>query len=403
MSSRVFIWDASVVAPSGNSLEEVFSSIGSARRCTGPIRNFDDANYPKGAVGEVGQPDRVERLPPGADRKSVFLERAAEHIAKSGIVKLFAPEEIDFFLGLGPDHYNLPGHAESGDRSPTGFRKAIVDSLPLMKKIAETHGFKGRLLANVTACTASSQALGLGFRNLKRTPPGQKKLVIAGGADSMLNPAYFMGFHRLGALSALTDDPSRAARPFDRNRSGVVLGEGAALFALGGGLPNRKVMPLAEIAGYASSMDAHMITDPEPTGQRLAEAALRALKEAGVSPSEVDSAHLHGTSTHKSDRAEAAALERIFGPRFKELPVYSMKGQIGHASSACGSIEMLAVLFSLATDSVPPTVNFENTDPEVPLFVIKGRPHPARMRTILKLNSAFGGQNTALVVRRYEP
>lgn len=400
MSSKVYIWAASGLAPSGDNVGEIFDSIGCARRCTGPIRNFDTTGLPPSAVGEVGAPDHVEMMSGATDRKSVFLDRAAGMLAQSWPLKHFKPEGTGFFIGLGPDRYDLVGHAESGSRDRSAFWPFLHSSVPLTREIAANHGFRGQLSINVTACTAASQAIGLAFRHVK-SGLAEGGMIVAGGADSMLNVAYHTGFQRLGALSRLTEDPSRAARPFDKHRSGVVLGEGAALFAIAGEIENPASPPLAEIVGYASSMDAYMITDPEPSGEKLSLAALRAIEEAGIAPEEIDYVNLHGTSTPKNDLAECAALYRVFGARASQVPVYSMKGQIGHASSGCGAIELLACLWSFQNDAIPVTVNFETPDPEIPLLVVKDAPLKRKIRYILKLNSAFGGQNTALVVKRH--
>lgn len=219
----------------------------------------------------------------------------------------------------------------------------------------------------------------------------------------MLNPLFYMGFHKLGALSNWEGDPAEACRPFDRRRCGLVLGEGAALFTLQHEESAPDGAPLAELAGYGASMDAYMVTDPEPAGRLLAEAARKAMTDAGVSPDEIDCLHLHGTGTMKNDPAEAAAVRLLFPDRYRDIPVFSMKGQIGHLIAGCGAMEMIGVLYSLVRQEVPPTVNFSELDTEVPLRVVSGRPLAMKINTVLKLNAAFGGQNTALVVKRYEP
>jgi 3-oxoacyl-[acyl-carrier-protein] synthase II len=182
-----------------------------------------------------------------------------------------------------------------------------------------------------------------------------------------------------------------------------VLGEGAALFTIQHEEAAAAGSIMGEIAGYASTMDAHMVTDPDPSGKALAEAAFIAMAEAKVSADDIDCLHLHGTGTLKNDPAEAAAIKRIFPERYREIPVYSMKGQVGHLIAGCGAMEMVGVLYSLKTQSVPPTANFQEPDPDVPLRVVIGSPLRVKIRNILKLNAAFGGQNTALVVKQYEP
>ncbi|MDD2492074.1 MAG: hypothetical protein PHV12_07795, partial [Bacteroidales bacterium] len=159
---------------------------------------------------------------------------------------------------------------------------------------------------------------------------------------------------------------------------------------------------LAEIIGYATSMDSYEVTDPVPEGTSLADAMERALKEASVTPDMIDCVHLHGTGTPKNAPAEYNALKKVFGERVNTLPVYSMKGQIGHLIGSCGAMELLGAIYSLKNQVVLPTINFEEQDPRAPLYVIKERPHKVRIKYLLKTNSSFGGENTALVLKKWE-
>jgi 3-oxoacyl-(acyl-carrier-protein) synthase len=246
---------------------------------------------------------------------------------------------------------------------------------------------------------ASNHAIGLSFRILKQS---KEKIIITGGVDSMLNPLHYMGFYKLGALSNWTGNPENACRPFDKNRCGLVLGEGAAVLLLQHYEEADPENILAEIVGYRSSMDAYTITDPQPDGTFLAKAAINAVSEAGITPNEIDCVHLHGTGTLKNALTEANAMKLIFGDRYPEIPVFSLKGQVGHLIAACGAMEMLGVIYSLQRQQVPPTINFEEPDPEVPLRVITEQSLDMKIKHILKLNSAFGGQNAAFVLKKLE-
>ncbi len=365
------------------------------------MAGFDPEAYPCRLGAEMK--DRGERrdTPSSVDRKGEFLGETLGQIAGCGAFRRRDPADRMFHLGIGLDYFDLEGYAESPAAAAGEWHSYSRNTLTMARELARRHGIAGELSVNVTACVASSQALGLAFRRLKSVPPG--KLAVAGGADSMLNPLHYMGFHKLGALSPWTGRPEEACRPFDRNRCGLVLGEGAALFIIEQAADADAETVLAEIAGYAATMDAYMVTDPDPSGAPLAAAAMRALAEAGIAPGDVDCVHLHGTGTVKNELAEAAAMQRIFPERYRDIPVYSMKGQVGHLIAGCGAMEMAGVLFSIATQSVPPTVNFRDPDPDVPLRVVAGKPLSMEVRNVLKLNAAFGGQNTALVVKRYEP
>lgn len=401
MTRRVVITGAAAVSPAGCGLPALFDAIGGGTPGIGEIAAFDPGTYPCRLGAEVKDRGELRPTPSSVDRKELFLGEALRRIAGERPFRRRDPADRMLHVGVGLDYFDLEGYAESAAAASGDWHPYSRNTLTMARELARRHDIAGELSVNVTACVASSQALGLSFRRLKSLPPG--KLAVSGGADSMLNPLHYMGFHKLGALSPWTGRPGEACRPFDRNRCGLVLGEGAALFALqqAGDADGEDV--LAEIAGYASTMDAYMVTDPEPSGAPLAEAALRALAEAGLSPGDVDCVHLHGTGTVKNELAETAAMRRVFGDRYRDIPVYSMKGQVGHLIAGCGAMEMIGVLYSIATRSVPPTVNFRDPDPDVPLRVVTGEPLSMDIRNVLKLNAAFGGQNTALAVRRYEP
>lgn len=401
MNDRIVITGAGVVSPAGCGLKEVFSSLEKGIPGSSWIRNFDADAYPSRLGAEVKEQGEVAAYPSHLDRKELFLVKAMEQLSVTADFQAAPAADKLLHVGAGIDYFDLPGYAENSAAAGRNWQHYSRNSLTMVRELAQRFDIGGEVAVNVTACVASSQALGLSFRRLRRMKPGT--LVVSGGVDSMLNPLHYMGFHKLGALSAWNGDPALACRPFDRNRCGLVLGEGAALFTLQHETAARAETVLGEIAGYASTMDAYMVTDPDPSGEALARAARNALAEAGVTPGDIDCVHLHGTGTHKNDLAETAAMGLIFSDRCRDIPVFSMKGQVGHLIAGCGAMEMIGVLFSLQSQSVPPTVNFSEPDPNVPLRVISGEPLRMKIRNVLKLNAAFGGQNTALVVKRYEP
>lgn len=246
---------------------------------------------------------------------------------------------------------------------------------------------------------ASTQALGLGYRILKKNP---EKFVISGGFDSMLCHLHYMGFYKLGALSNWEGSAEESCRPFDKKRCGLVIGEGGVAYSLQSEEYADKSKILAEIVGFDSTMDSYMVTDPNPDGEYLAKAAINAIQQAGITSSEIDCVHVHGTGTFRNEPAETQAMKRIFGDKYREVPVFSLKGQIGHLIGACGAMEILAVIRSIQNQEVLPTANFVTPDPDADLFVIKDKPYKTKINNVLKLNAGFGGQNTAMVIRKYE-
>jgi 3-oxoacyl-[acyl-carrier-protein] synthase II len=351
-------------------------------------------------AGEARSFGQIIRTPSNIDRKEYFIKKALkELLTTANFIGKYGPEDISLCLGLGIDYFDLTGYVNSGKAAKGDWHDYIFRSTKAIQKITEENNISGGNYINVAACVASSQAIGLAYRMIHEE---NNKAVIAGGSDSMLSPLHYMGFFKLGALSQWEGEPSEACRPFDRKRGGLVLGEGSALFLMENAALADKNKIMAEITGYSSTMDAYMVTDPEPSGEVLSRAALEALREANITPDDIECVHLHGTGTYKNALAETKAMELIFGPRYSEIPVFSLKGQVGHLIGACGAVEMLAVIYSLTKQIMPPTVNFEEPDPEVPLKVIKGDPLKMKINNILKLNSSFGGENTAIIARKYE-
>jgi 3-oxoacyl-[acyl-carrier-protein] synthase II len=400
MMERVVITGAGAISPIGNTFDEVMQGIGTGQKGIGEICCFNTEYFPSRLGAEVKEGSNAFKTGPETDRKEVFIRRAmAELFEKCRWIETYSPLSRILILGAGLDYFDLPNYVSSGNSRNGNWLKYSKNTFKIVESLAARYEIGGGFTVNVTACVASTQALGLSFRMLKNLSRG--KIIIGGGFDSMLNHLHYMGFYKLGALSDWRGLPEEACRPFDKQRCGLVLGEGAVVFLLQNAEDVEKKHILAEISGFDSTMDAYMVTDPAPGGEALAKAAINAINEAGITPVEIDCVHLHGTGTLKNEIAEYKAIKLLFPKRFHEIPVFSMKGAIGHLIGACGSMEMIGVIYSLQNQTVPPTVNFKAADPDVPLRIIKDEPLSMEINYILKLNSAFGGQNTALVVKRY--
>ncbi|MCP4218232.1 MAG: beta-ketoacyl-[acyl-carrier-protein] synthase family protein [bacterium] len=397
--AQVVITAAGVQSPLGCSVPKFMQGLDGCASGLGRVVNFDTTSYPSDFGAEVRHKGEAVKTAPGTDRKALFIQKAVEElIANSPDFANYAPPKRLMHLGAGIDYFNLEGYVNSDNSRQGKWADHYYSSLDTVRDIARHYDIRGGTGTNVAACVASPQAMGLSFRILKNAP-GQA--VISGGFDSMLNHLSYMGFYKLGALADGDMDPKEACKPFDKNRGGLVLGEGAAVFLLQRADEVKANTILAEICGYSSYMDSYKVTDPHPEGRFLAQAALQAIEEAGITPDAIDCVHLHGTGTFKNALAEAQAMAAVFAGRFKEIPVFSLKAQVGHLIGACGAMEMLAVIYSLQKQVVPPTLNYASTDPEVPLRVITDKGLSIKINYILKLNSGFGGQNTALVVKRY--
>jgi 3-oxoacyl-[acyl-carrier-protein] synthase II len=394
--SRVMISAISIVSPIGTGRDEFFSGIEKNVSGTGVITCFHTDFFPVALGAEARVGGGVIAGEEGTDRRELFNEIALGELFRCHSLDRYASDERVLIAGCGVDFFRLAKYAESKDLERHCWQRYSNNSCLMFARYAQQFKISGGTIVNASACVASSQAIGLAFRMLSK---GDKKCIIAGGVDSMLNPLHYMGFYKLGALSDWKGDPGKSCRPFDRDRCGVVLGEGAAYYLLENETYAKRSEALAWITGYSSTIDSYLITDPEPGGRFLAHAACEAIAQSGITPGQIDCVHAHGTGTLKNDIAECNAMKLIFGTRYREVPVFSLKAQVGHLIGACGAVELGAVLYSFEKQVVPATCNFETPDPAADLCVLK-TPMKKSINYILKLNAAFGGQNTALVLKK---
>ncbi len=260
-------------------------------------------------------------------------------------------------------------------------------------------GLRGPNYGLVSACASSNHALGVAADFIRM---GYADVMIAGGSEAVLLPLTYAGFDQARALSRRNDAPERASRPFDAERDGFVVGEGAGVVILEGvdHARARDAHIYAELAGHGMTADAHHITAPAPDGLGAKRAMEMALERAGVSPDEVDYINAHGTATELGDIAETQAIKLLFGERAYKIPVSSTKSQIGHLLGGAGAVEAIATLMALEEGILPPTINYEHPDPKCDLDYVPNRARPAKVRVALSNSFGFGGHNSTLVFRK---
>jgi 3-oxoacyl-[acyl-carrier-protein] synthase II len=401
MNKRVAISAIGVRSPLGCTTEEVYTNIAQGTRCIAEIENLDTGGFSQKAAGEIRSSGKVVKTPPTVDRKAHFLEEAIRSLDDfSHFTKRYQPQDLVLNTGSGVDYvhieklFNDKEYLLDEGEELTSHHKSYA----LIREIARKFNIDGGVNVFTAACVASTQAIGTSYRMIRK---GYRKAAVTGGSDSMINYVNFLGFQNLGAMSSSADAPY-ACKPFDLKRDGTILGEGAIMILLEE-LPNAPEDKIdAEIVGYGTTMDAYAVTDPDPAAASLARAIEKALSDAGITPEMIDCVHLHGTATPKNAPCEYKALKQVFGTRAATLPVYSLKGQTGHLIGSCGALEILAAIYSLKNQVVLPTVNFREQDPEAPLFVITKKPYKIKIDYLLKLNSSFGGENTALILKRHQ-
>ncbi len=320
----------------------------------------------------------------GLDLDRVDLDRVGVIVGTGigGIQSLAENHEI--FLRQGPDRV-----------SPRFISQLMPNSLAA--EIALTFGFRGINFGVVTACASANHAIGLAGELLRG---GFADIVLAGGGEAAMIPVTYAGFARAGALSQRNDEPERASRPFDRDRDGFVLGEGAGILVLEtvAHARARGARARAELLGFGMTDDAHHITAPDPEGRGAREAMARAIRQAGVSPPEVDYINAHGTSTPLNDRIETLAIKALFGDHAYCLSISSTKSQTGHLLGAAAAVEAVATILAIEEDLVPPTINCDHPDPDCDLDFTPHRPVPRRVNIALSNAFGFGGHNAVIVL-----
>jgi 3-oxoacyl-[acyl-carrier-protein] synthase II len=281
---------------------------------------------------------------------------------------------------------------------PHASARRTPGSIPVA--LAAEHRLAGPVMGVMTACAGGTQAIGDGLRWIRS---GRARAVIAGGADSELYPMGLASFCLLGALSTRNDAPEEASRPFDGERDGFVMGEGAGVLVLEDRDHAlwRRARIYAEVAGFGSASDAYRVTDPHPDGAGAVLAMRRALADANAADDEVDYINAHGTSTAANDRAETIAIKKVFGDRAARVPISSTKSMIGHPTVAAGAIEAIAVALTLRDQIVHPTINQRTPDPACDLDYVPNQARHATVSVALSNSFAFGGQAACLVLRRH--
>ena len=419
MRRRVAVTGLGAVTPVGNDVASTWDALCHGRSGVAGITIFDASTYPVRIAAEVKgfDPERYVRDP----RLRRHLSRAGgfgvaatvQALDDAGVkAKDYAPEDKGMSMGatMGRPGFQLLvdlSHARSMSENRAlirqGPREVLTrdQNLP-MTVMARLADCRGPMIGISTACTASAHSVGEAYRAIQE---GDARLMIAGGYDSLISYLDVLGFGLLGALaSGFEDRPQKASRPFDRDRVGFVLGEGAVVVVLEDleSARARGARVYAEVAGYGSSMNAYRMTDAPPDGGGTVIAVGAALEESGLGPGGVDYVAAHGTSTPGNDLCETMALKRVFGADASRLAVSSVKSMTGHLTAAAGGLNLLSAVLAIRDQVVPPTINYENPDPKLDLDYVPNRARKTRVRAAMLNAFAFGGTNASLVVREPE-
>lgn len=425
MRRRVVVTGMGCITPIGKNVESTWKSLLAGASGIGPITSFDASGFPTTFAAEVKDFDLsnyvedTERFAHSGKNIRFAIAAAKQAIDASGIKDAeIDPGRFGVYLGAGEGQQNfllmmnlIAASQKDGEVDLETFTRLGLERLHAQSEMEQEPNMPAGYLASLfdaqgpnlnclTACAASSQAIGEATELIRR---GDADVMLSGGAHSMIHPFGVTGFNLLTALSTHNQDPQRASRPFDLDRDGFVLGEGAGMLILEEleHAQRRGAQIYGEILGYGSTADAYRITDVHPEGRGAVACMNMALREAAVRPEQIDYINAHGTSTDVNDRVETLAIKQTFGEQAYKIPVSSIKSMMGHLIAAAGSVEAITCLLCIRDGVVPPTMNYTTPDPACDLDYVPNQARQVRVQRALSNSFGFGGQNVALIFSEF--
>lgn len=411
MKQRVVVTGMGVITSLGFDLETFWNSLMDGKSGVSAIEAFDVSEYPTRIAAEIknfnaeqfADKKEVRRM----DRFVQFAVAASQLAVKDA--GLTPGENVDAErmgvmvgsgiggLGTWEDQHNVL--LEKGPKRVSPFFIPMMIANMASGQISMITGAKGPNSTAVTACATGTHSIGDSFKMIQR---GDADVMICGGAEATIRPTGMAGFCAMRAMSTRNDEPEKASRPFDTGRDGFVMGEGAGILILESyeHAVKRGAQIYAEVIGYGMSGDAYHMTEPDPDG--AARCMVRAVKDAGIAPEEIEYINAHGTSTPVGDRSETTAIKKAFGDHAYKLAVSSTKSMTGHLLGAAGGVEAVILSLTLKNGIIAPTINLDNQDPECDLDYVPNAPRKTDVRTALSNSFGFGGHNATIVMRKYE-
>jgi 3-oxoacyl-[acyl-carrier-protein] synthase II len=409
---RVVVTGIGLITPLGNGREETWTALINGKSGIGPITHFEVTDFPTKIAGEVRgldvtkwiEPREAKHLDPFVQFGVIAADLA---IADAGIETRKEPERIGVFIGSGlggvttieRTHKTLMEKGPRRGMSPYFVPQIIVNITP--GHVSIRHGIKGPNFSHVSACSTGAHAIGEAARYIQR---GDVDAMVAGGCEATITPLGVGGFNAMRALSTRNDEPTRASRPWDADRDGFVIGEGAGVVVLEELEHARKrgAKIYAELVGYGVSADAHSLVAPPDSGEGAVRSMRAALADAKLDGSAIGYVNAHGTSTPQGDIAETRAVHQVFGEHAKRLAVSSTKSMTGHLLGAAGSAEAAFTALALEHGVLPPTINHEKPDPQCDLDYVPNTAREVRVQHALSNSFGFGGTNATLVFSRFQ-
>ena len=413
MEKRVVITGLGAITPVGNGKENFYNALLAGQSGIGPITHFDASEYATRIAGEVKDFDVTEF---GVDKKDARRMDRSSALAIGAAVMAaddvnLALDEEDFdrcgtvvgtgIGGIDSIHDVYVTLFDKGPGRVSPFAVPMMIANMVAGRVSIRLGLRGPAITDVTACASGTNSIGDAFRIIAR---GDADIMFAGGTEAAISPAAVAGFAAMKAMSTRNDEPTKASRPFDKDRDGFVMGEGAGIVVLEEleHAKKRGAHIYAEVVGYGTNGDAYHITAPAPGGLQARKCMELAIKDAGIDPSEINYINAHGTSTGLNDLNETKAIKELFGDHAKDIVVNSTKSMTGHLLGAAGAIEAIVMAMAIETGKVHPTINCDNPDEGLDLDYIREGARAYKVNYALSNSFGFGGHNATLLVRRYE-
>jgi len=412
MKRRVVITGLGVISPLGNDAGTFWNHLIQGKSGAGLISRFDTSEYAVKIAAEVKGFDPLQYVDKKEARKMDLFVQYAVAVAKMAVENAgLAMDKVDpcrvgVYIGSG-----IGGILTLEDQFKTlhtrGPRRVSPFFVPMMianmasGQVSIQIGAKGPNSAAVSACATGTHCIGDAFKIIQR---GDADVMIAGGSESSISPIAVAGFSAMGALSTRNDEPEKASRPFEKDRNGFVMGEGAGVLVLESleHALNRGANIIAEVIGYGMTADAYHLTSPAPDGEGAARSMKMAIADAGLKPEDIDYINAHGTSTELNDKYETRAIKTVFGDHAYKLAISSNKSMIGHLLGAAGGVEAVAMAMTIKDQIIPPTINHVTPDPECDLDYVPNEARKARVRVALSNSLGFGGHNASIVFKEYD-
>ena len=411
MGKRVVITGLGAITPIGKNVEETWKGIENKICGIDKISLFDTTNFKTSLAAEVKDYQPLDYFEPKQakrfDRSSQFaIISAREAVKDSGItVENTNFERVGVFVSSGIGGLRTIQEQceinciKGNNRVSPMFIPMSIANMPA-GNIAIEFGFKGESISIVTACASSTHAIGEAYKTIKQ---GYEDVIIAGGTEASICSVGIAGFENMKALYT-GEDKSRASIPFDKERSGFVMGEGAGMVILEEleHAKKRGAKIYAELIGFGSTSDAYHITSPDPEGNSSARAMTRAMEDAKIKPEDIDYINAHGTSTHLNDSTETLAIKKALGNASKKVMVSSTKGNTGHLLGAAGGVEAIISVKAIENQLVPATINYQRKDEECDLDIVPNNPRKADINIVMSNSLGFGGHNACIILKKYK-